>query len=112
MAFDWRKEYDQRQYRLMADLLERFEERKTDLPSLVVGLKTLLAVLEAPDEAWKNDFRREWAALEIVLAVALDHLEQGLIQDVGAIINDPTKQVRIKQAVNNLKKLLANRIEG
>ena len=76
MAEDWKAEYDQRQYRLMADQLQGYEEGKLNLASLVSRLEALLSALEAPDKVWKNDFWSIRACLETVYAVAFDRKER------------------------------------
>lgn len=110
MTRDWRSEYDGRQYQLMADYLQRYEQGKTDLPSLIIGLDALLEALELPDKAWKDDFRSEWGSLEVLHAIALDHAEQGLAPDVETTVNQPNNQALIKQAINNMRRLLTDRI--
>ncbi len=111
MAEDWKAEYDQRQYRLMADQLQGYEEGKLNLASLVSRLEALLSALEAPDKAWKNDFWSKWGTLETVYAVALDRNEQGLAPDAQATINDPSHRALINEAVQNLRRLVQDRID-
>jgi hypothetical protein len=110
VAENWKKEYDIRQYRLMADQLQRFAEGKLDLASLVGSLKALLSVLEATDETWKDDFRSEWGTLETVYALALDRKERGLDSDVQTAIDGPSDQALISEAVQNMLRLVEDRL--
>ena len=112
MADDSKKGYDQRQYRLMAGQLQRVAEGKLGLVALIGNLKSLLSVLEATDEAWKDDFRREWGALEIAYAVILDRNEQGLETDVQMAINDLVNRPDVKTALQNVRRLVEERIDA
>ncbi len=111
MAEDWKKEYDQRQYRLMADQLQRFEEGQLGLVSLIGSLKSLLSVLEATDEAWKDDFRSEWGTLEVAYAMMLDQKGDGLVPNEQAALNDLANRADIRQAVRNMQRLVQERID-
>jgi hypothetical protein len=110
MAESWKKEYDQRQYRLMADQLHRLEEGNIGLVSLIGRLKSLLSVLEATDEAWKDDFRSEWGTLEIAYAMILHRKEQGLKTDVQIAIDDLAKRPDVVAALQKMRRLLQERI--
>ena len=48
--------YDQRQYRLMRGLLEKFEQNKISMQHATGDLGTLLRALEERDEAWEELF--------------------------------------------------------
>jgi hypothetical protein len=94
-------EHDQRQYRLMCDLLQRYEAAKTDLSSLIGGLEALLEALDDPCQEWNKQFRHEWGVLEIEYAVALDRGQTQL---------PPDSQARIDEAIKNMRRLLADRV--
>ena len=111
MADNWKIEYDQRQYGLMNDQLMLFEEGKLGLASLIKSIKALLSVLEETDEAWIDKIRGEWGTLETVYAVALDRKEQGLAPDAQTTINDPTQRALISEAVQNMRRLVQERID-
>src|SRR4051794_9440662 len=106
MTSDWSTDYNARQYRRMADAIERFEQKASDLPTLVAAWESLLAVLEAPERHWVDQFRSEWGTLEATYALALSRVEDGLCPEVDTAILNPINQSLIKTAVNNLKHLL------
>ncbi len=110
MTENWKTEYDQRQYRLMNDQLKLFEAGKLDLPALIKGIKALLSALEEADESWKDKVRCEWGALETVYAIGLDRKEQGLAPDIQTSINDPANRALIDEAVQNIRRLVQERI--
>ena len=111
MADNWKTEYDQRQHALMNDQLILFEEGKLGLASLIKSIKGLLSVLEETDEAWIDKVRDEWGTLETAYAVALDRKEQGLATDAQTTFNDPIQQALINDAVQNLRRLVQERID-
>jgi hypothetical protein len=94
----------------MADHLRRYEEGGIDLGSLIAGLEALFLRLEAGDESSKNEFRRKWGILEEVYAVALDRVEQTGSPDVEAILREPDNQGLIRQAIESIRRLLADRL--
>jgi hypothetical protein len=106
----WQIDQDKRQYKMMMEQLERFEEGKIDLGSVIASLETLLTSLQAAEKAWQDAFRSEWWTLEQVYAVALDQQERGVGVDAEAIIGDPENQKLITEAVENMKGLLAEQI--
>lgn len=110
MAEQWKTDFDQRQFALMEDHLRRYEEGGMELGSLIAGLEALLLCLEAADEDWKNQFRRKWGILEEVNAVALDRVEQGDSASVDAILKEADNQRLIKQAIEDIRCLLADRL--
>lgn len=94
-------EYDQRQYRLMHQALERFQEGKASLSDLIASLDALLNVLESTEESWKDAFRYEWGTLETEYAISLDRGETAL----------PPESINlVRQAVANMQALLQERI--
>jgi hypothetical protein len=101
MSENWKAEYDKRQYDLMAEHLRRFEEGSSNLGTLVAGLDSLMACLEAPDQEWIQRFRSEWWTLEQVYAVALDRGKTELSAEDEALVNE---------AVAKMKQLLAERV--
>jgi hypothetical protein len=110
MAEHWKNDFDQRQFALMEDHLRRYEEGGTDLGSLIAGLESLLLCLEAAGEDWKNEFRKKWGILEEVNAVALDRVEQRASTNVVTILKEPDNQRLIKQAIEGIRRLLADRL--
>jgi hypothetical protein len=112
MAEQWKTDYDQRQYALIQDHLRRHEEGEINLGSLIAGLGTLIQCLEAPDQHWKNAFLGEWGVLEEVHAVALYRVEQGVAPNIEAVIREPDNQRLIRETIENIRCLLADRITG
>lgn len=100
MTEHWKVEYDKRQYALMADHLNRFDEGVIDLSTLIAGLDTLLECLEAADRTWKDEFRIQWGKLEEVYAVALERRESVL---------DYNSKKLVTNAIKDLRRLLADR---
>jgi hypothetical protein len=94
-------EYDERQYRAMAEQLTQYRQHAISLDHLISGLDALLSLLEQPDRAWKAAFRSEWGTLEVEHAVALDQGRSQLPVE---------SQQRVHAAVSRLSQLLASRI--
>jgi len=67
--------FDQRQYQVMRDRINRFLRHKISLNTLATDLEALLELLEKPDPEWQAQFRQEWEVLEEVNAVALSRWE-------------------------------------
>ncbi len=110
MAEQWKTDFDQRQFALMEDHLRRYEEGGMELGSLIAGLEALLLCLEAADADWQNQFYTRWGTLEVVHAVALDRVEQGDSAKVDAILKEADNQRLIKQAIEGIRCLLADRL--
>src|SRR5438552_6557867 len=108
MPEQWKTDYVQRQYASMEEHLRRYEQGLIDLGSLIAGLDALLQRLEAADEGWRNGFRSKWGILEEVYAVALDRVEQGLSPNVETILEQPDNRGLIKQAIESIRRLLAD----
>ena len=96
-------DYDQRQYRLMLQAVERFEHGKATLSELVASLEALLTVLEATEESWKDTFRYEWGTLETEYAISLDR---------GELVLPPESMDLVHQAVANIRRFLQERISS
>jgi hypothetical protein len=111
MAEAWKKEYDQRQYHLMADQLKRFEKGELGFVFLISGLKSLLSVLQATDEMWKDEFRSEWGTLEVAYAMLLDQKGEGHVLNERAALDDLANRPDIGQAIRNMQRLVRERID-
>ncbi|MBX9681576.1 MAG: hypothetical protein K2X38_22705 [Gemmataceae bacterium] len=96
-------DYDQRQYRLMLQQLERFEQGKATLSDLIASLDALLSVLESTEENWKEAFRYEWGTLETEYAISLDRGEPVLPSESMSLVH---------QAVANMEALLRDRVSA
>lgn len=101
MSDAWKTEYDHRQYGAMAVALQQYEDGTINLPSLVSGLESLLACLEAADQNWVERFRSEWWTLEQVYAVAIDRGQTDLSAEEVA---------EVGTAIANLRHILTNRL--
>ena len=62
---------NQRQYKLMLERLEQFENDEIGLRRLIDDLSGLLGALNDIDEEWNDEFERTWGVLEDVYAGAL-----------------------------------------
>ncbi len=97
------KEYNERQLRVMRDLLQQWDSGKTNIANLITNLEALLEALESVDEDWKRAFRRQWGVLEIEYAVTLDRGQTSLSSDGIE---------RISRAVEEMRCLLAEQLQG
>jgi len=64
-------EYDNRQYRLMLDRIEKYQHKKLKLRTLIGDLEGLLGCLQEVDENWKEEFLKAWGVLEEVYSFAI-----------------------------------------
>lgn len=94
-------QHDDRQYRLMSQQLDQYQNGVIDFDHLVLGLEALLAVLEAPDRTWADAFRQEWGSLEIVRATRV-------CQGTKDMSGDP----RISEAIDSMRRLLKDRVRS
>jgi hypothetical protein len=95
-------EYDQRQYRLMKQCIEGFENGNLNLRVLINSLRSLLDVLQEARQEWKTSFRSEWWILEEVYAVASDRGQTHLDQE---------GQNLVYEAIDKMKQLLKSVID-
>jgi hypothetical protein len=96
-------DYDQRQYKLMLELLKAFDKRSLGLRKLIADLEALLVCLQDTDEEWKESFHKQWGRLEDVYADALDKGYKQLPQD---------DQTRVEDAIYHLQQLVQKRIDS
>jgi hypothetical protein len=61
-----------RQFHLMSELIQLYENGKLSLYLLITKLEALLDCLEETNPTWVTLFREQWEALEQVYAIALD----------------------------------------
>ena len=54
------KEYDQRQYRMMIQLLDAFEKGNSQLDHFISNLVALLRMLNDSDREWEKKYYEEW----------------------------------------------------
>lgn len=95
--------HDQRVCRTMAEHLDQFEGGVVGLDHLISSLDALLAVLEEMGQPWRDAFRFEWGTLEMVHAIALDR---------GATQLSGENQTLIREAIKNMRRLLADCVAG
>jgi len=89
-------EREQRQYRLVRDVLNKYQQRRLALPELISALRSLEdEMLEATAE-WKRAFKGEWWTLEQIYAAALDRGEEGV---------SPEGELSIAAAIDELQRL-------
>jgi hypothetical protein len=93
-------EYDQRQYRLMLGVLERFAQNKESLQSATGSLGILADVLEENDDAWQRLFGSFWNKMEIENAQAIAH---------GMVTDEALRHAH--EAAAKLKELVLQKIE-
>lgn len=93
-------DYERRQYRLMADRLESFENKSIKLKTLILDLEGLLGVLENVDVEWKRKFQHEWGRLEELYSCALVDQQELSKEDKDLI----------EKSINNLKLLISQKL--
>ena len=64
--------YDLRQYRLMHQNIEGYQNERLSLNSLVNNLEGLSDSLENPGQVWREEFRTLCNDLEMIHAISLD----------------------------------------
>jgi len=90
-------DYDQRQYRRMAEILANYEKHECSLATVVSTIEGLIGVLESVSTARRNELLSCWGVFEEVYAVGL---EQGQT-DLDAIYAEP-----IARGIRDLKRLI------
>lgn len=88
-------DYNIRQFNLMLDQLDQFDLGRIDLHHLVVGLESLVALLDGIDIKRKTDIERKWSVLEEVYS---DMLYQNIdvMPDTHAkLVKDSVSMLRI-----------------
>lgn len=95
-------EFNQRQYRLMLDRLDAFEQGSIALDKLVVDLEGLLNALDGVASDWKKNFLGDWGNLEEERAYAL-------FKNVH-ILDQETSE-RIRPTVSRLKLSVLEKID-
>lgn len=65
-------DYDSRQFNLMIEKLNAFEEKAIDFSHLVSSLDGLQSALKDVNTQWRNSFLKQWGVLEDVHAEILD----------------------------------------
>ena len=98
----WKIEYDQRQYKLMADFVEKFDNGLIGIDCLIAQLKALVSSLELPNISWNDEFISEWGTLEILHALELERLET---IEMGKTCYESHKDIMV-QALRNIHHLL------
>ncbi len=88
---------DQKQYQLMKNYIEQYENGSLKLDRLINLLDALIEVLETPQPDWKENFRSEWWTLEQIYSLELETGNQSL---------EIESQNLIKDTIFNLKSLL------
>jgi hypothetical protein len=99
-------EYDERQLKLIYENLVSFEKKQIELSSLVGSLEFLLNALESLDEEWEERFLKEVTTLETANALAI-------IKDSGEEVHEiemNKKEMLIKKSIENLKKLVEDKL--
>ena len=87
--------YNEKQYKLIAKYLEKFEKQELKINMFINVIDALLETLEQPDEEWKETFRSEWWTLEEIYAVTLDRGEIPLApEEYRGFINETIKNMK------------------
>jgi hypothetical protein len=94
-------EYDERQYRLMVQRLEEFENERIGFNRLIVDLESLLGCLQEVDTSWKSKFQRECGVLDEVYAVMLDRQQKQMT---------PEDQKLVSRSVQELKRMVSEKL--
>jgi hypothetical protein len=94
--------YDLRQLHLMLEMIELFEKDKITLDKLIANLEALVNVLQSVESAWKEEFIKEWAVLEITYACA--------IADNKTSLNEEEVE-DIETAIESLKIIIEDKIK-
>jgi hypothetical protein len=94
--------FNQRQYRLMLERLNAFEQGKIALDTLVVDLEGLLNALDGVASCWKQTFLSDWGKLE-------DERAYALFKNVQ-VVDEETSQ-RIRPALARLKLSVLEKID-
>ena len=87
-------EHNERQYRKMLEVLQRYEAGEGGLHRTIADLEALLLSLETPEETWKKSFYREWAVLEDLHASLLDEGLEKLPPDLNATVEQAVVAMR------------------
>jgi hypothetical protein len=98
-------DYDQRQYRLMLEMLTAFEQGTIDLHTLgplIDNLEGLLNVLQSAGPSWKDRFLQDWGVLEDTRGFA--------IFKGAAVFNDETTGL-LRASIAKLKLLALEQID-
>lgn len=84
--------YDYNQLIIIVEKINLFRKKNLSLHDLINDLSALVDVLENVDSDWKNEYRKWWAHLEEVYAVALYH-NKDLDEDDWQIITKALNQI-------------------
>jgi hypothetical protein len=101
-------EFDQRQYRVMLEMLQWIEEGGD--PSNVPGdLMILLDILEASEPAWDSDFGDGVRDIDADVAVAAGEAEKRGVPDLSF---DEETATRLRSTAARLKQMVLAKIEA
>jgi hypothetical protein len=95
-------EYNQRQYRLMLERLNAFEQGQIRVGKLANDLEGLLNAIQGVPSSWRQTFLHDWGLLEDVRAVMLVE---------GMTSFDEATRRAISAAVSRLKLLVLGQID-
>jgi hypothetical protein len=105
-------EYDQRQYRLMLDRLEFFDDGDSFHPSVLPDLDVLVRVLEAPDPSWTSAFHDGLERLEIDTSIAFFRWEAAGEPASEDFFYTEEAIERMRETVVEMKRLVLQKIEA
>ncbi len=88
------REYDTRQYRLMAQRMLEFEGGKISLKQCVDAVDALLEGVESAEESWRASFRKGLAELKDVCAHAGDRREKELPAEYRGLVDDGVTRIK------------------
>lgn len=78
--------FNQRQYRLMLQMLNDYENEQMSLSSLIAGLEGLLGFLEGVSESWRQRFLQLWGVLEDIYSIRVDEGRSKLTDEETQVI--------------------------
>lgn len=87
-------EFDNRQYRLMAQRMLQFEGGKISLKHLVDDVDALLEGVESAEESWRASFRKGLAELKGVCTHAGDRRKKELSAEHRGLVDDGVTRIK------------------
>jgi hypothetical protein len=87
-------EYNRRQFERILDSLDRYEEGRSSLSTLVSNIEGLLGALEDFAASARDEFSRRWGVLDEVLAVSLDEGERELNSEELDLVRRAIRELR------------------
>jgi hypothetical protein len=87
-------DYDSRQFNLMIEKVNAFEEKAINLSHLVSSLDGLQSALKGVNKQWRNSFLKQWGVLEDVHAEILDRNLKEIPDEYMSLIKGALGEIR------------------